>query len=224
MIVRYGALVAQASGTLSGVTFSNRRGNAIAAAKSMPCNRKTSAQIQHQAAMSAAAAGWQALSGTERFNWKLYAAQHPRQNRLGVSRRLSAFQFYLMENVLRAQIGIALRTSPPPLGQHGIGSLDGLLFSTGGPYEIAMTAPATDPTGYYVFSCARSSRTLSMGKVFPRFIAAYYADPSIDEDLYTPFLAALGEPSSGEIYWIQIRFLGTFSLASPAASLTQSVF
>jgi len=224
MIIRYGAMIAQASGTLAGVTFSNRRGNAIAAAKSHPCDRKSEAQIAHQAAMAAAAQGWAALSGFQRFNWKLYAAQHVRQNRLGVSRRLSAFQFYLKENILRAQCGIPLRTNPPPSGQSGIGSLDGLIFYAGGPYEIALTAPANDPTGYYAFSCARSTRTLNMGKIFPRFIASYYAAPSIDVDVYTPFVEALGEPPSGEIYWLQIRYLGSFSLASPPATVTQMVF
>lgn len=224
MIIRYGAIVSQASGTLAGITFSNRTGNAVAAAKSRPCDRKSEAQVAHQAAMSAAAKAWYALTPGQRFNWKLYAAQHVRQNRLGVSRRLSAFQFWLKENILLAQCGITLRTNPPPKGQSGIGSLDALLFSAGGPFQVALTAPTNDPTGYYILYCARSTRTMSMGKRFPRFISAHYADPSIDVDIHDAFVAALGEPVSTEIYWLQIRYVGSFSLASPPASLTQSVF
>jgi hypothetical protein len=224
MIVKYGAVVSSASGTLGGVTFSNRRGNPIASAKCRPCDRKTSAQVAHQLAMATAAKGWAALTAGYQFNWKLFAAKNVRQNRLGVSRQLSAYQFYLKENVLRAQVGAPLRLSPPPNGQRGIGSLDNLIFYTGGPYTLQMTPPSQDPTGYYAIYGARSSRSTCMGKKFPRLIAGIQVSGSLDVDLFTPWCAALGEMFSTEIYWLQIRYLGTFSLASAPASLTQMVF
>ena len=224
MIVRYGAIVGAASGTVGAITFYNRRGNAIVGTKPMPCNRKNGAQLDHQCAMAAAAKGWAAQTPSSMFNWRLFAIRNVRQNRLGVTRQLTAYQFYIKENTLRAQIGATLHTLPPTGGQQGIGSFSSLVFYQGGPYSLELTAPTNDPNGWYAIYGARSSRTSTMGKKYPRLVYAEHVTTTLSVDLYIPWTAIFGTMPTSEIYWLAIRYLGDHSLASAPASLTQMVF
>ena len=224
MLVRYGAIIGAASGTMGAVTFSNRKGNAVAAMKSSPLNRKTESQLEHQAAMSRAAKAWANLSFGAQFNWKLFAAKNVRKNRLGVTRQLSPYQFYLKENVLRAQIGAPLRSNPPTKGQQGVGSFAGLIFYFGGPYALEVYSPANDPNGYFAIYGAHGGKTNAIGKCYPRLIHAEHVTGALAVDLYTPWTDILGPMFSGEMYWLAWRYLGDSSLASIPASLTQSVF
>jgi hypothetical protein len=224
MIIRYAAVVGAASGTLGAITFSNRRGNAIVSTKSTPNNQATQAQMDHRIAMARAAKGWAAQTPSAMFNWKLFAAKNVRQNRLGVTRQLSAYQFYIKENVLRAQIGATLHTIPPTLGQRGIGQFAGLIFYVGGPYQLVLNSPTSDPDGWYAIYGARSGRTVSFGKKYPRLVYAEHVTDSFNVDLYTPWTDIFGPMPSGEIYWLAVRYLGDNSIASAPASLTQIVF
>jgi hypothetical protein len=190
----------------------------------MPRNQATQAQLDHRIAMAAAAKGWSAQSTSAMFNWKLFAARNVRQNRLGVTRQLTAYQFYIKENTLRAQIGATLRTTPPTGGQRGVGSLSNLIFYVGGPYTLDMASPTSDPNGWYAIYGARSGRTVSFGKKYPRLVYAEHITGTLSIDLYTPWTDIFGPMPSGEIYWISFRYLGDNSIASAPASLTQMVF
>lgn len=223
VIAKLGGIVTQASGSIGGVTFANKRGVTVISAKQHVPTTASAAQTQHKAAFSRAAAAWAELTTAQRLAWGLYALSHPRQNRLGVARKLTPYQFWLLENTLRAQAGIPLRTNPPRLGQSGVGSFDNLSFTAGGPYTLAMTAPATDASGYYVIYGARSTRNLSMGKRYMRFVGAYPAAPSIDQDLQPDWDPIMGTILSGEVITVAIRYLGNSSLASPTTTLTLTV-
>jgi hypothetical protein len=209
---------------MGAVTFSNRKGNAVASMKSSPLDRKTESQVEHQAALALAAKAWANLSYGAQFNWKLFAAKNVRQNRLGVTRQLSPYQFYLKENVLRAQIGATLRTNPPTKGQQGVGSFSSLLFSYGGPYALDLYSPLNDPDGWFVIYGSHGGKTNAIGKRYPRLVHAEHVTDSLSVDLYTPWTDILGPMFSGELYWLAWRYLGDSSLASIPASLTQSVF
>lgn len=224
MLVRYGAIIGAASGTMGAVTFSNRKGNAVAAMKSSPIDRQTAAQLDHQAAMSTAAKAWANLSFANQFNWKLFAARNVRQNRLGVTRQLSPYQFFLKENVLRAQVGAPLRTSPPPKGQSGVGSFNSLVFYDGGGYFLDISTPANDPDGYFVVYGAHGGKTNAIGKRYPRVVYSEHVNNGMNANLYTTWTDVLGPMFSGELYWIAWRYLGDYSIASAPASLTQTVF
>ena len=224
MIIRYGAVVGAASGTVGAITFSNRRGNTIVSTKSQPRDQATQAQLEHRVALAKAAKAWVTITPGAMFNWKLFAARNVRQNRLGVSRQLTAYQFYIKENTLRAQIGATLRTVPPTGGQLGVGSFAGLIFYQGGPYQLDLYSPTQDPNGWYAIYGARSGRTVSFGKKFPRLVYAEHVTGSLSVDLYLEWTNIFGVMASTEIYWLGFRYLGDNSLASAPASLTQMVF
>jgi hypothetical protein len=223
MIVKMGAVVSQASGSIGGITFSNRKGSPVCSLKGRQCDKKTDAQITHQAAHANTARAWQDLSGASRFQWNLYALKHTRLNRLGVQRKMTGYQFFMKENTLLAQIGGTLRQTPPLQGQCGAGYPAVTIFYTGGPYTLEMSPPATDTTGWYAIYGARPCKTVNTGRLFPRLVHAEYVSGYTAFDLYAPWLAVFGEMASSELYWLAMRYVGSNSLASALLSYTQVV-
>jgi hypothetical protein len=223
MIVKMGAVVSQASGSIGGLTFANRKGSPVCQLKGRQCDKKTDAQITHQAAHAATARAWQNLSGGARFQWHLYALKNTRLNRLGVQRKMTGYQFYMKENCLLRQIGGTPRTTPPLKGQCGAGYPAVTIFYAGGPYTLEMSPPATDTTGWYAIYGARPHKTVNTGRLFPRLVHAEYVSGYTVFDLFTPWTDIFGLMASSELYWLGIRYIGSNSLTSALLSYTQVV-
>jgi hypothetical protein len=223
MIVRYGTLIAQASGALGGIVLSNRRGQPTASLRPHRVARNTAPQVTQQAAAATAAHGYQNLSTASKIAWALYAAKTPRQSRLGVARKLSPFQCYVAQNTLRANIGAALRTTPPTKGMSGPGYPTSVAFSAGGPYTLELLSPSTDPTGYYVVYGHRPCSTLRIGRQFRRLVYSEHVNAAMSVDLEPYWTAIFGTMASGELYWLAVRYLGDNSLASALWQFTGTV-
>ena len=223
MIVRLGGMITQASGSLGAIQFASGRATPVVKMRRRSSTQHTPDQLDHQAAHATAAAAWNAITDAQKFAWKLYALKQVRNNRLGMSRQLTAFQLFVQQNTLRAQIGATLRTNPPRLGMSGIGIPAFIGFTSGGSYRIYMISPTTDPDGWYVIYGHRPVSTTHTGRVFKHVVYAAAVEDSMDVDISATWAAKMGPMTASERYWIAIRYLGDNSLASAPLSLTGTV-
>lgn len=91
-------LLAQASGSLAGTTFSHNKGGMYVRNRSIPTNPSTAAQQNVRNALKQLTTGWQDLGSTDRDAWAIYASNVPILNKLGQPRPIPALAMYLRCN------------------------------------------------------------------------------------------------------------------------------
>lgn len=108
-------LLAQASGSLAGATFSRNKGGSYVRSRVIPLNPNTPDQVTQRGHLSALATGWRNLTDEQRATWIRNAPQFPYVDVLGDSRVLSGFQLYLKLNLNLITAGQAtIDTCPIP--------------------------------------------------------------------------------------------------------------
>ncbi len=106
-LIRLGGGVAQASGSLGGVTFSRNRGGAYIRDRVVPTNPNTPQQQAVRGFVSQLTSLWlTTLSATQRAAWDLYALNVPLPNPLGEDRNVGGIGMYVRSNVPRLQTGL----------------------------------------------------------------------------------------------------------------------
>lgn len=111
-------LIASASGSINGTTFSRNRGGMYIRGRAVPVNPNTIRQQDARNRLGVAVHDWrEVLTSSERSSWNTYAQDTPLTNALGDPLILSGQQMYVRINTLRAQLGIApLVTAPATAG------------------------------------------------------------------------------------------------------------
>lgn len=104
-------LLAQASGSLGGTTFSHNSAGMYMRSRSIPTNPNTSQQQTIRNAVSLLANRWTTiLTEQQRDAWRLWAANVPQTNRLGDQFFLSGQQAYIQNNAPKLQASNPLYT------------------------------------------------------------------------------------------------------------------
>src|SRR3954463_16403897 len=96
-------LLAQASGSGGGATFSRNKGGMYTRSRSLVITPKTPQQVAAQNAVKTLTARWQGLSSAVRTGWKDYAVNVPILNALGESRVIPELSWYVKCNSIRLQ-------------------------------------------------------------------------------------------------------------------------
>lgn len=103
MLVKFGAGIIEARGSIAGMTFSRNKSGAYARARVKPVNPNTARQDQVRAALALLTARWsQTLTIAQRTAWNLYASSVSMMNGLGEAIHLSGFNHYIRSNSFRA--------------------------------------------------------------------------------------------------------------------------
>jgi hypothetical protein len=223
MIAKLGGVITQASGTIGGLTISNKGGVPVCSVKSHRTNQNTVAQQETQALYLAALAAYTSLPGLTQLAWKMYVIKHPFNNKLGISRRYTAQQFYISQAIPRIASGLGAPGSPPTKPQQGIGYPGTIAFTTGGPYTFNFTSPGGDTSGYYLVSGARTMSTSHIGRLCPRQLTAIHSVYSCNVDVHADWIAKLGEAQQHEIVVLSIRYAGSNSIISAPVRWTLTV-
>lgn len=109
-----GSLIAQASGSVAGNTFSRNRGGQYIRNRATPINPNTAQQIAVRSAFADLSNLWsEILTQGQRDAWNTYAANVPVLNRLGDSIFLTGFNMYIRSNTSRMQAGIVRNDDGP---------------------------------------------------------------------------------------------------------------
>lgn len=112
-LVKYGAVVTEASGSLDGVTYSRNTFGAYVRARAVPVNPNTPAQTAARTLLTSLSQQWRTLTGAERNGWNTVAQSIVRQNSLGESYNPTGQQLYVGVNANRTNVGLATVASAP---------------------------------------------------------------------------------------------------------------
>lgn len=113
MLVKLGAVVAEARGSVGGAVFSRNRSGAYVRNRTKPVDPSTARQNAQRTRMSASVVQWRALDEAERLAFNAKALVSPFVNRLGETINLSGMNLFMRSANLLAQAGIAPITVPP---------------------------------------------------------------------------------------------------------------
>ena len=101
-----GTIIAEASGSIGGITFSHNAGGSYVRRRATPTNPDTPAQRGVRDAMALLMANWvNVLTDAQREGWKTYAKNVPMKDSLGNSINVGAVAMYTRGNVPRLNAG-----------------------------------------------------------------------------------------------------------------------
>lgn len=113
-LVKYGAGIVQASGSIAGTTFARNRFGNYMRARTKPVDPVSDAQSEQRSRLSYLSTYWQStLSAAQRTAWNTYAAAVPVQNRLGESVYLTGFNMFVRSNTVALQVGMDIVADGP---------------------------------------------------------------------------------------------------------------
>ena len=112
------ALFTKASGSVGGITASRNSGGMYFKARTVPTDPNTLLQQSVRQAVHLAAASWKGNSNAERESWQAFADQTPKNNVLGVPKKLGGFQWFVGQYVRRLNAGFTPRATAPAGGGH----------------------------------------------------------------------------------------------------------
>jgi len=115
-IVQLGPLVANARGSLGGVTFSDSSGGVCVKARTRPSGRKTRWSFKAHSALNATQNAWIALSAKGHATYAAMASQLHRTNALGMSKPVSARSAFFSHNLKYYAASTFLTPYLPTLG------------------------------------------------------------------------------------------------------------
>ena len=148
-------LLAQASGSVGGATYSRNKGGMYIRSRSLVITPKTSFQVTAQNAIKTLSARWSTLTASQRAAWKTYAVNTPILNKLGESRVIPELSWYIRCNSPRLQALGATGIIDIAPTTFGIGTLTAPTITVDHTTGIHLTFTNTDTwaatTGGYLF-------------------------------------------------------------------------
>jgi len=101
-LIKFGAAIVDARGSIAGTTFSRNKSGAYVRARVKPVNPKSVRQEAARTILSYLAEYWhKTLSPTVRGHWETYAAAVPMLNKLGETIHLSGYNHFMRSNSVR---------------------------------------------------------------------------------------------------------------------------
>lgn len=179
-------LIAAASGSVGGTTFSHNRSGMYMRSRAIPVNPNSTRQQAIRGAMSSLVTYWLAtLTAAQRAAWKNYADNTPFTNPLGDSFNLTGQQAFLRANIQRVRGSAAIVASGPTVYDTGqpVTNLASVVVSGGNiTFNYTVGGAGTDDTGYKLIqigSALNASRNFFKGPwqqgAFVSFVAGVTA-------------------------------------------------
>lgn len=114
MLIKFGAGVIDARGSIAGMTFSRNRSGAYARARSKPVNPNSAGQVAVRSALALMTNHWsEGLTAANRTAWNLYASNVAMNNKLGESVYHSGFNHFIRSNNIMARFGGTMVNAGP---------------------------------------------------------------------------------------------------------------
>lgn len=174
------AILADARGSMGGMTASRNKGGSYFRSRVKPTNPNSEAQQEVRQAFALAVAGWSILTAGQRASWNSYAEQTPVTDSLGEQIKHSGRAWYVAQAAFLLRIGEnAVATAPITPGIDALGEPTGLVLSAAdgltvqfneataaNPILLAQMGPPISPGvldyhGPYTFAAYDSSNALA---------------------------------------------------------------
>lgn len=98
-VIRYGAIVQDAQGSIGGITFARNHGTSCIRQRPLKTNSRTRLQEEARRAYAFVTASWSVLTDDERQTWIAGASKGNQSGAWGVGKQLSGFQLFVRENL-----------------------------------------------------------------------------------------------------------------------------
>lgn len=107
-LIKLGAMIAEARGSIGGAVFARNRGGAYIRNRSIPINPESTRQTAVRAVLADLTNKWSTvLTEAQRAAWTLYAENVPLVNSLGEARQVTGLNMYVRSNSLTIDTGQA---------------------------------------------------------------------------------------------------------------------
>lgn len=188
------------SGSIGSATFSRNSSGLYVRGKVMPVNPQTPLQAAVRGNFSNLNASWSLLTASQRSGWENYAQGTPITDRLGQSIKLKGKNWYVGNNAIRLQAGLAVVGDAPELfGLPGF-SAPQLTITAGDPISVAFTATDSWATAVggalLLFTTSPKSAMTNFCKGPYRFagkISGAATAPTSPQTIAAPFTYAEGQ-------------------------------
>lgn len=137
-------ILASASGSVGGMTFSHNRGGAYTRARAIPSNPSSVAQQSVRAIQTSLVAAWGALTNAQRVAWNEYAAANPQTNALGDKHNAGGIGMFIRANFVRNLVGLTNITAAPTVNTPVVLTPPTLSADTPGTSAIQVAYTNTD--------------------------------------------------------------------------------
>lgn len=212
-IVKYGPIVANASGTVGGTTFTSGTKNGPTARNRLRRSQNTNQQADQARALWASARRlWRSLTPEQRKAWSFAALTYPHTNRLGVATRLSGHMLFMKLNtdggpIFFSQFQTRPFTDPPILTKPEPLPIFDVSFSLADGYFFSFVDRLTTGLDIAVISGFRTFSTTPTAK--PKYMRAFFTVTTFTVPPI-PFKSfwdgRIGEPQVGEHVWLGARW------------------
>lgn len=204
------------SGSQAGTTASRNRFGQYFRTRAIPVNPSSPQQLVQRARMTTNAAGWRALTDTQRAGWESLGAGITRTDSLGQTYRLNGFMAYCSVNNNKLDAGDAVVADAPAIVLPPT-LLTATITLTAAALSIAYTAT---PLGAGVRLFSFVSPQKSAGRSFNgdyRLIAVSAAAAASPANIYAAYILRLGVPVVGmRLFFMLQTYQGGF-IGSPFA-------
>lgn len=192
------------SGSFRGDTYSRNRFGQYMRNRATPVQPGTAAQTQQRSRLSTNAAGYRALSGTQRAGWESLGGMIERTDSLGQVYTLNGFMAYCSVNNNNLDAGNAIVATAPALVTPAA-ILTATVTLTAAALSIAYTATPLD-AGVRLFTWASPQR--SAGRSYEgdyRLIAVSAAAAASPADVFAAYQARFGTPVVGNRIFFKLE-------------------
>lgn len=216
--IEYGQIVAAASGSVAGMTFSRNRYGAYMRNKAIPVNPDTPHQQSARAALAAISQNWRGLTAAQRLQWQTWAQINPFIDSLGNAQVLQGNAAYIKLNALLAASGNVWITAPPVAdAPDALVTVAVTPDATLGTCSIAFTATPLDADDLLVIRAAvlNSIGVNYVSNLYKlvEFSAKAQASPI---DIFTNLTLRFGTLIVGQVVHVRLQVLDTATgLTSP---------
>lgn len=219
-------ILASASGSVAGLTYSRNRGGQYTRARAVPTNPDTIFQQNARAALAANSQDWADLTDAQRQAWREWAKQNPVTNALGDSITLSGHQAFVGINSRLDNDGAATLTDPPIVNAPA--ALNTLTFTADigtGNFELVYTATPLGATEkLHVEAAVVNSQGIRYVRNLLRHAGSSAAAQASPYDPQAIIEARLGTLVVGQTVHVRVSVFDTATgLLSPALSASDVV-
>ncbi len=206
-IFRPAAPIGAISGNLGGVNFVLGKNGPVVRQRNRRTSQTTKAAHNQRQIFSFLRNAWRNLTDNQRTAWRQAALAHPRRNRLGLTNRITGYQFFMQLNsfwvTLQNQIPTLTFSDPPSLVTRAPFLLLTWSVTAAGSKTLTTTAPTPPVPETQIFAMYGARTFSSAPRKFWnsfRFTGTFFARPTID--LTIGWDDAIGDPAPGEQCWI----------------------
>ena len=216
--IKYGPLIARASGKEGGTVFSHNRFGPYVRTWAKPIKSTTTFALAAKSRLAAISQAWAALTDAQRLSWTNWAAANPFTDTLGDSQTLDGHQAYVQINGRLAAAGLAQITAPPLAGAPPALTALSATFDIGAGTTVLTTAVTPLAANHRLWiQCAKTSRT-SINYIVNllKFAGVSAAAQATGFDYQAIVEARIGALSAGQKLFLYVSvFDGTTGLLSP---------